>query len=107
MAEEGDGIVFLHKLIPGGADRSYGVHVAQLAGMPRSLVSRAREILKDLETNGSDFEIKRRKGQRTLPGLLPLSPAVEALRTLRTDELTPMEALMKLYELQRLAREES
>jgi len=107
VAEEGDGIVFLHKLIPGGADRSYGVHVAQLAGMPRSLVSRAREILKDLETNGSDFEIKRRKGQRTLPGLLPLSPAVEALRTLRTDELTPMEALMKLYELQRLAREES
>ncbi|MHB8749318.1 MAG: DNA mismatch repair protein MutS [Aggregatilineales bacterium] len=106
VAEDGDGIVFLHQVIPGGADRSYGVHVAQLAGMPRPLVSRAREILKDLEENGNDFEIKRRKGQRALPGLIPVHPALEALRTSKIDELSPMEAIMKLYELQRLAREE-
>jgi DNA mismatch repair protein MutS len=106
VAEEGDGIVFLHKLIPGGADRSYGVHVAQLAGMPRALVSRAREILKDLETTGSDFEVKRRKGQKTLPGLIPPHPTLEAIRAIKIDELSPMEAMMKLYELQRLARED-
>ncbi len=106
--EDQDGsIVFLHKLVPGGADRSYGVHVAQLAGMPRSLINRASEILKDLEDNGSDFEIKRRWGQRALPGLIAPHPALETLRALKVNELTPMEAMMKLYELQRLARDDS
>jgi DNA mismatch repair protein MutS len=104
-AEEDDHIVFLHKVIPGGADRSYGVHVAQLAGMPRSLVARAHEILKDLETNGSDFENKRRRKQKALPGLEEPNPVAEAVLQIKVDELSPMEAMMKLYELQRLARD--
>src|SRR6185437_5078643 len=49
VLEEGDSVVFLHRVVRGGADRSYGIHVAQLAGMPRSVVRRAREILQDLE----------------------------------------------------------
>src|SRR5258706_10995052 len=59
VLEEGDGVVFLHKVVPGGADRSYGVHVAKLAGMPKVLVNRANEILKELETQGSDFELRK------------------------------------------------
>jgi len=105
VAEDGDRIVFLHKVIPGGADRSYGVHVAQLAGMPRSLVARAHEILKDLETNGSDFENKRRRNQKQLPGLAEPNPVADAVNAIKIDELSPMEAMMKLYELQRLARD--
>ncbi len=105
VAEDGDRIVFLHKVIPGGADRSYGVHVAQLAGMPRSLVARAHEILKDLETNGSDFENKRRRKQKQLPGLAEPNPIADAVNAIKVDELSPMEAMMKLYELQRLARD--
>jgi len=111
--EDGERIVFLHKVIAGGADHSYGVHVAQLAGMPRALVNRAKEILKDLELNGSDFEIKRRAhrtptpptDQAVLPGLAEPHPLIDALHAIRVDELSPMEAMMKLYELQRLARD--
>ena len=49
VLEEGDAVIFLHRVVRGGADRSYGIHVAQLAGMPNSVVRRAREILQDLE----------------------------------------------------------
>ncbi len=114
VTEDGDRIVFMHKVVPGGADRSYGVHVAQLAGMPRSLVNRAKEILHDLEQNGSDFEIKRRakhapqahNPQTPLPGLVDVpNPVIDALGAIKVDELSPMEAMMKLYELQRLARD--
>ncbi len=105
VTEDGDHVIFLHKLVPGGADRSYGVHVAQLAGMPKSVVARANEILKDLEDNGSDFELKRRRKQKPLPGFEQIHPAVELLGKIKVEELSPMEAMMKLYELQRMARE--
>jgi DNA mismatch repair protein MutS len=57
VTERGEEIVFLHKVVPGGADRSYGVHVAQIAGMPRPVVERARELLRQLEEQGGDFEL--------------------------------------------------
>ena len=54
VAEQGDDIIFLHQVLPGGADRSYGVHVAQIAGMPRPVVQRARDLLRQLEmTDGA------------------------------------------------------
>ena len=53
VAEQGDSVVFLHKIVPGGADRSYGIHVAQLAGLPRPVVTRAQEILAELEASGA------------------------------------------------------
>jgi DNA mismatch repair protein MutS len=118
VAEEGDEIVFLHKLLTGGADRSYGVHVAQLAGMPRPVVERARELLKQLEEQSSDFELPTTKRQRRLnpSGQMSLfnggassgetHPALSSLRSMEVDNLSPIEALTKLYELKRMADEE-
>ncbi len=109
VTERGEEIVFLHKVVPGGADRSYGVHVAQLAGMPRPVVERAKELLFQLEQNGSDFKLPsaaltEKPQQMSL--LAPASnPAVDALVALVVDELSPIEALTKLYELKRLASE--
>lgn len=112
VAEEGDQIVFLHKVLPGGADRSYGVHVAQLAGMPRPVVERARELLKQLEETGSNFEHPAQKKKRQNPGQLKMfddspNPVLTALRDLKVDDLSPIEALTKLYELKRLASDEA
>jgi DNA mismatch repair protein MutS len=119
VTEKGDQVVFLHKVVPGGADQSYGVHVAQLAGMPRPVVERARELLHHLEEQGSDFKLP--KAQPGLPtstkqkaredaGQMPLfnappNPALEAIRKLDVDHLSPLEALTKLYELKRMAGE--
>ena len=110
VAERGDDIVFLHKVVSGGADQSYGVHVAQLAGMPRPVVERARELLAQLESDSSDFTLKKSK-QADKPAQLSFfeapkeNPAIELLKSLQVDNLSPLEALTKLYELQRLAEE--
>lgn len=114
VTERGEDIVFLHRVVPGGADRSYGVHVAQIAGMPRPVIDRARELLAHLEDAGSDFKIRKTptvastKRGSSAPQQLGLfseteNPAVEALRALEIDSLSPLEALTKLYELKRLA----
>ncbi|MDI3339124.1 MAG: DNA mismatch repair protein MutS [Sphaerobacter sp.] len=110
VLEEGDEVVFLHRVVPGGADRSYGIHVAQLAGMPRAVVRRAREILADLEGSAAAAEGHRRRAmaapqqeaiQLTLFGVP--DPIVEDLRALDVESLSPLEALTTLYELRRRA----
>ena len=53
IRDRGDTVVFLHKIVPGAADKSYGIHVAQLAGLPRPIIHRAEEILEDLEAQGN------------------------------------------------------
>ncbi len=111
--ESGDGqdVIFLRRIIPGKADRSYGVHVARMAGLPLGAVTRAEEILEDLERSGAAgprriFEAKDKKGR---PAAMQVSlfaethPAVEALRSLDVNGLTPLDALNRLYELQKLA----
>ena len=110
VAEENDEIVFLHRVVPGGANRSYGVHVAQIAGLPRPVVERARELLHQLETQGADFEHPAAKKRKENPAQLTLfdqseHPALKALKSIAVDELSPIEALTKLYELKRLAAE--
>ncbi len=107
VAEQGEDIVFLHKVLPGGADQSYGVHVAQLAGMPRPVVERARELLVQLEEGGSDFSLgKPKSGPQQMSFFdTPDNPAVDALKSIEVDNLSPLEALTKLYELKRLANE--
>jgi DNA mismatch repair protein MutS len=110
VAEEGESVVFLHKVLPGGADRSYGVHVAQLAGLPRPVVERARELLAQLESQSSDFEpaaVKRRKQNPAQLKMFDEAPnaALSALKAMQVDHLSPIEALTKLYELKRLADE--
>ncbi len=109
VAEEGESVVFLHRLMPGGADRSYGIHVAQLAGIPKAVINRAAEILKELEAEGSNFTVKKPSGP---PGTVQLSffqtdpdPVIQFLDDLKIDELSPLDALTKLYELKRLAKE--
>lgn len=107
VAEQGEEIVFLHRVLPGGADQSYGVYVAQLAGMPRSVVDRARELLLQLEEGGSDFSLHRPKPLHQQLSFfdVPENPAVGTLRSLEVDGLSPLEALTTLYELKRMVAE--
>jgi len=112
VTEEEGHVVFLHKIVPGGADKSYGVHVAQLAGIPKPVIHRAEEILAELERKGD--ERTRRKAMRDIqaPTVMQMTlfaaephPLLEDLKKLAIDELTPIEAISKLYELQKRARE--
>jgi len=100
-SEEGGTLVFHHRLLTGGADRSYGVHVAQLAGLPRPVIDRAQQLLRDLEERGADFKQKQ-PHQFSFFDTPTESPAVEALRALNIDTLSPIEAITKLYELKRM-----
>jgi DNA mismatch repair protein MutS len=111
VSEDDDTVVFLRRIVPGGADKSYGVHVAQLAGMPASIITRAWDLLRELENGAVESRaVSRRGGRRKSPplGQLPLlgatSPALEALAALDVDSMTPIEAINRLYELQKLAR---
>lgn len=107
VAEQGDDVVFLHRVLPGAADQSYGIHVAQLAGMPRSVVDRARELLFQLEEGGSDFSLRKPAPQHQQLSFFdaPENPALRALRSMEVDGLSPLEALTKLYELKRMVVE--
>ncbi len=136
-AVEQDGVVvFLHELRRGGADRSYGIHVAELAGIPRQVIRRAEELLAELEgrrdattqlravhaggdgvaapagdqapaarLGGRAPRAAATNGQLSLFDVAP-SPALELLKRLNINELTPLDALNKLYELQKLAASE-
>jgi len=115
VREVGQDIVFLHQLQSGGADRSYGIDVGRLAGLPAHVVERAREILRDLEgAHGGPLGRAGRNRPRSaqVPGQLSLfqapdHPALRRLRALNIDGLTPLEALNQLAELTKLARDES
>ncbi|GBD11150.1 DNA mismatch repair protein MutS [bacterium HR23] len=112
VKEEEGRVAFLHRIVPGRADRSYGVHVAQLAGIPRPVVHRAWEVLRALEGKAPTLrppagERKaRRDGQaQQLPLFTGLTDALlQELLALDINTLTPLEALTKLYELQSKAR---
>jgi DNA mismatch repair protein MutS len=107
VTEEGDRVVFLRKVVAGGADKSYGIHVAQLAGLPRSVVHRAEEILDLLEREASRSPVKRSTAEALQPPLFTTtSPVVEELKELDVTQMTPLEAITKLYELQKRAKEE-
>jgi DNA mismatch repair protein MutS len=119
VSEEGDTVVFLHRIVRGGADKSYGIHVARLAGMPRPVVHRAEEILGQLEQEASrspaqahhtvaPSEVRPKSRQLEvlqLPLFATTNPVVEELKTLDVNALTPIEALTRLYELHQMAQE--
>ncbi|HXG43454.1 MAG TPA: DNA mismatch repair protein MutS [Gemmatimonadales bacterium] len=105
VRESGDQVIFLHRLEPGGTDRSYGIHVAQLAGLPAPVVRRATEILRLLE---GEHRVVPGAAPQSDPGQLALfrepdrtHPVVEELRAMDLDTLTPLEALNRLAELKR------
>jgi DNA mismatch repair protein MutS len=106
VREVGDDIVFLRRLVPGGADRSYGVEVARLAGLPESVVERAREILRELETAAAPASAQPRPEPVVQLGLFgpPVHPAVEKLRGIDANRITPLQALTLLAELAEAAR---
>jgi len=98
VSDEGGQVVFLHKIIPGGADRSYGIHVAELAGLPRPVINRAQEILAQLEADASEVRRKGRPPAKQMALFPETNPLLDDLRSLSIDALTPLEALNKLYE---------
>ncbi len=107
VAEEGDQVVFLHRIEPGGADRSYGIHVAQLAGLPKPVIRRAEEILEELEREGrTPGQHPRVAEVQQLPLFSATSPVLEELKRLDIESMSPLEALNKLYELQQKLKEE-
>ncbi len=93
VREEGERVIFLHQVVEGGADRSYGIHVAELAGLPRQVVVRARQVLSELE---GQRPLERPDASAQLS--LPLDhPVVAELKQLDLERLSPREALEKLY----------
>jgi len=108
VAEQDDDVVFLHRIVPGAAAKSYGIHVARLAGVPASVVARAREVLQSLARLNTELAEAERPAARQ-SGAVQLTlwqavehPAMAKLKATDLDELTPKQALELLYELKRL-----
>ena len=106
VAEEGDKVIFLHKIVPGGTDRSYGIHVAQLAGLPKSVLVRAQEVLAELESHASKKgKAPRRKASLQIPLFPKDSLLADEISRLDIDSMSPLEAITKLYEIKRMTQE--
>ena len=105
VAEEKDRVVFLRRIVPGGADQSYGIHVAQLAGLPKPVIHRAEEILEELEQEArAPGSARRTVRARQLPLFATRNPVIDELQELDVSAMTPLEAISKLYELKKLAK---
>ena len=96
VLEDGETVRFLHRVVPGGADRSYGIHVAALAGLPSGVIARARQVLGELERQRP---LEPPELQLGLPIELAPDPLRKELEEIEPDSLSPLEALQKLYEL--------
>jgi len=94
-------VVFLHKIVEGGADRSYGIHVGQLAGLPRPVVQRAGEILHQLEKSSGKAVKIDPESPRQLALFPETNPLIDELKEIDVNTLSPIEALNKLYEWKR------
>lgn len=101
VSEADNKVVFLHKIIPGGADRSYGIHVAQLAGLPAPVIGRANEIMAELEKSAArGVRINPQAAQQA--ALFPeTNPLLDEIKELDINALSPIQALNKLFEWQK------
>ena len=108
VTEEGSNVVFLHRIVPGGADKSYGVHVAQLAGLPQGVVNRAWEVLSEMESHHAGATKIGRRSKGPPVQQMALFSERDALSDLvlglDIPNLTPLEAINKLYEIQKQAK---
>jgi DNA mismatch repair protein MutS len=114
VAKEGDHVVFTHHIVPGGADRSYGIYVAQMAGLPGPVTRRAQELLQELETasrrvsaDASSQPASARKRVlevRQLSLFQTIHPVVDELRKMDILSMSPLEAINKLFDLQKKAQ---
>jgi DNA mismatch repair protein MutS len=108
-------VVFLHEVAPGSADRSYGIQVAKLAGLPSGVISRAEEVLETIESGEQGSAVSRladdlplfTSAPRPAPTPTGPSPLEQALAEIHADELSPREALELIYKLKALGEEES
>jgi len=96
VLEEGDTVRFLHRVVPGGADRSYGIHVAAVAGLPSGVIARARDVLGELERQRP---LEPAELQLGLPIEMAPDPLRKELEEMDPASLSPLEALQKLYQL--------
>jgi DNA mismatch repair protein MutS len=108
VREQADDVVFLHRIVEGAADKSYGIHVARLAGVPGSVIERARAILATLEADHLDAEgrpkVPARTTRQNRESQLSLfgtdnHPLLDEIRGLNLDQMTPLAALEKLHKL--------
>lgn len=106
VKKHGDDITFLRKIIPGGADDSYGIEVAKLAGIPNTIIRRAKRILKDIEVSAPEIEINKLEDapEEEQVSMLDIQSdsVAEKLRSVSIDTMTPLEALNLVYELQKM-----
>ncbi|MBR4903955.1 MAG: DNA mismatch repair protein MutS [Selenomonadaceae bacterium] len=105
VKERGSEVIFLRRIKQGGADKSYGIQVAKLAGLPKSVMKRAEEILKSMENAEPVRPVVSKKNSPQSPGLF-MAQGLKELLALDVPSLTPIEAMGKLYELQQRARKE-
>ncbi len=98
VSETGGDVVFLHKIVPGGADRSYGIHVAQLAGLPKAVTQRAHEILRQLEASAGKTRTVVPISDEQLRLFPENNPLMEAFKTVDLESLSPIQALNLLYQ---------
>lgn len=102
VKEQGENIIFLRKVIKGRADRSYGIHVARLAGLPLEIINRSTEILRSLEAaRGNTAQIAAAAEEKAGSCDMIENPVLEEIRQLDIFGMTPLEAIGKLYELQK------
>jgi DNA mismatch repair protein MutS len=109
VKKHGDDITFLRKIIRGGADDSYGIEVAALAGVPKSVIKRAKEVLKKIEDDdiGGAYIVKKKEEPTAQYDIFDTvsNEVVDELKTMDVTTLTPIEALNKLYELAKKVKE--
>ena len=106
VKKRGDDITFLRRIVPGGADDSYGIEVAKLAGVPNSIINRAKEVLHELESSKGESHIDPhaelpQDGQMSLLAAAQ-SPVIEKLQNVDLNTLTPIESMNLLYELKKM-----
>lgn len=108
VQENNDDVIFLHRIVEGAAGRSYGIHVAKLAGVPRSVTERATAILETLENDHLNQDgrpsvpqrqSKRQKSRQLSLFELPEDPLLEEIRNMQVDSMSPLEAMQELYRL--------
>lgn len=97
--KRGEEIIFLRKIVPGGADRSYGIEVAKLAGLPNEVVKRANVILKELEQGGAYQAKPREETEQVSLDAIGEAEVLAAIRRAQPDTMSPIEAMQLLYEL--------
>ena len=99
-------MIFLRKIVPGGADRSYGVEVARLAGLPPKVVARARKLLKELEEGGGAAQPAQAPPETDQVSLMDMDAIAirDRLAKITVETLTPIEAMNLLYELRQMIR---